>query len=626
MGSRIINGGYRLPVTYPGEKSDGTYGHYSVFWPEADIASDSFYKRNKQLFLGNAKLDWSPIKYLTLTTKVGYRRNYYNYTDYHATFVVDKNLTAEPNMLTITNTINQELVTDFLAQYERSVDNHKIFLLVGFDQDEYRTETITAYRDNFPNNSLYVLNAGSSSNEQNTGTASEWALQSYFGRLNYDYSGKYLLAASFRYDGSSRFAEENRWGFFPSVSAGWRISEEDFFSNNFSFFDNLKLRASWGILGNQEIGNYSYQDTYTLGQDYPFGVTPTMSSGAAVTTLANHDITWETTEGVDVGLDASLFNEKLNFVVDFFSKLTSGILYEVSSSTCLGLNTSEENAGEVSNKGFDLKINYRNSIKDFSYGATLTFSAVKNEVKKLSNVDYDISNGLFVGEPLESVYGYVDDGLFVDSEDVDSYADQPMTPKPGYIRYKDISGPDGVPDGVTNSTYDRKVIGSRFPKYAYGLNLNAAYKNFDIQAQFQGTGGMYRDLKSSQTTCAYQNMATPQRWMVDNRWTTENPDRYAKYPMFSTGLMNNASCHLTSTYWMMEASYLRLKNLQIGYNVPSKVLRNVKINKLRFYVSGTNLFTLDNFYEGWDAEPLNPGSNTFYPITSVFTFGVNASF
>jgi len=461
---------------------------------------------------------------------------------------------------------------------------------------------------------------------QNSGSGQEWALQSYFGRINYDYQGKYLFEANARYDGSSRFPEENRFGFFPSFSAGWRISEEDFFKNSIALINNLKLRASWGSLGNQQIGNYPYQSTLSLGQDYPFGVAPALASGAAARFLPNTDITWETTTMVDIGLDMSLFEGKLNMVVDYFDKTTYDILYSISTSSTLGMTPSEVNAGEVSNKGWDFDIIHKNLLGSFSYGVAVNFSVVNNEVVKLADVERDIANGLFVGEPMASIYGYQADGLFVDQNDIDTYPAQPYVMEPGFVRFMDVAGPDGgPPDGVVDPNNDRIVIGSRFPKYSYGATVTAAYKGIDFLIQFTGTGGMVRDMAGAQLVRAFQNDGTPQRWMSEDRWTVENPNRDASYPKFSQALVGGAPVQ-PSSFWAIDASYLSLRNLQIGYSLPSSVISKIKISQLRVYLSGSNLWTFDNFYPGWDPQPTNPGNTTFYPFTSVYSAGINVTF
>ena len=621
-GFSIITGAVRLPVTMPGRKTDGTYGWINEQHPEADMDSESFLKDIIYHFLGNAQLKWSPFAGFSLIGRIGYNLDNSNLSIYNSTMVLDATRTLSPSSLTQERGTNQELVLDLFAQYTKSFNDHNIHVLLGYNQDEFRSESIWGFRDNFPTNSLYQLNAGSADNMQNSGTGYEWALQSYFGRINYDYQGKYLIEANVRYDGSSRFPKENRWGVFPSVSAGWRISEENFFQNSLPWISLMKIRASWGQLGNQRIGNYPYQSVFALGRDYPFGVPSTLHSGAAVVNLANKDITWESTTSFDIGIDMSVFEGKLNLVVDYFDKTTNDILYSISTSAALGMTPSEVNAGQVSNKGWDFEVIHKNRLGDFSYNVSLMFSAVKNTVEELSTIDEDIGNGLFVGESLLAVYGYEADGLFVDQADVDSYPTQPLPGEPGLVRYKDINGPDGIPDGIVDATYDRKVIGSRFPKYSYGANLSASYKGFDILAQFAGSGGMERDISSVQLGQAFQNETTPQRWQVEDRWTTENPNANASHPKFSS----NGSQYNNSTFWLINASYLRLKNLQIGYSFSSNVLRKIKISRLRLYVNAYNLFTIDNFYKGWDPEPTNPGINSFYPFTSVYTVGVNVSF
>src|SRR5690606_32477080 len=252
--------------------------------------------------------------------------------------------------------------------------------------------SLQASRDNFPSNTLYVISAGAPSNQLNSGSGSELALQSVFGRINYILDDKYLLEFNARYDGSSRFPKVNRWSLFPSVSAGWIVSEERFFGEG--ILSHLKLRGSWGKLGNQNIGNYPYQQVLDLGINAAFGRQPEMYSGTAVTSVPSTDITWESTRIINLGVDVELVNGKINGSVDVYDKLTSDILYNVSASEVLGMTPSVQNAGVVSNRGIDLNLQHRNQIGDFSYNISGNFSYVKNEVKELATVLQDVSRGL----------------------------------------------------------------------------------------------------------------------------------------------------------------------------------------------------------------------------------------
>jgi hypothetical protein len=244
---------------------------------------------------------------------------------------------------------------------------------------------------------------------------------------------------------------------------------------------------------------------------------------------------------------------------------------------------------------------------------------VKNEVKELANVTRDINSGLFVGYPLNSIYGYIAEGLFVDQTDISNSPTQPRTPQPGDIKFKDISGPNGIPDGKVDADNDRKIIGNTFPKYAYGANMNARYKGFDLSIRLSGVAGLEQQIGGYEGN-AFQHGTSPQKWMVEARWTKDNPNPNAAYPRFLV-LGGGEQQFWNSTYIIMNASYLRINNVQLGYSLPASIINKLKLSTLRFYVSVKDLFTFDHFREGWDPEML-----TGYPPVRVFNAGLNVNF
>ena len=619
----IIGMSVREPNTYSGKNADGTYGHQDAYSPEAWLDSKSFARRNNHLFSGVLELSWELLKGLTLSGKAGYK--YYNYSDRDYTSLVtfDPTTTIGPNKLTQYSGDNALITLQSLLRYEKRIGDHNLSGLVGFSQESSKDNWTWASRDNFINDELYELNAGAQGNMQNAGSSSEWSLRSYFGRINYDFKSKYLLEVNARYDGSSRFLSKNTWGFFPSVSGGWRVSEEAFLKDNISWIDNLKLRASWGRLGNQQMDSYyPYQNVLSLGQNYSLG--GILASGVAMTNQANTNVHWETTEGIDIGMDLSVLKNHLSLTFDYFDKSTSDILYSISVPSVLGLTSSPINAGAVNNKGFEVMLNYQAVIGKLHIGVSPNFSVVDNKITKLANgLQNDIGKGLFVGHSLGSIYGFVADGLFKDAADVASYATQPYSAEPGLIRYKDISGPDGVPDGKVDATYDKKVIGSTLPKYTFGATLNAEFHGIDLSVLLQGLGGYDKQMGSYQAFALY-NGGNIQRWQADNAWTEANPNVNAVYPKIQSLNMGSGTI-MTSTYWNRDATFLRLKNVQIGYSFPESFVQKLSITKLRIFFSGQNLFSANHFYTGWDPEmSQNTGDNpAFYPITSVYSFGLS---
>lgn len=620
--SWIIRGAMRNSNAIPGLKPDGYYGRNESFFPEADLDSKSYSNYGSSYFYGNGDLVWEIIKDLKFTGQFGYTFNNSETKTFTATYPVTETYGITTNGLTNTWDKDNALTLQALIEYMKIFNDHQFQLLGGISSRSYQSNFISAFRNNFPNNEITEIEAGATSQATNNGSASKHKMASYFGRLNYNYKEKYLFEANFRYDGSSRFPSNNRWGFFPSASAAWRISEETFFKDHISLFNNFKLRVSWGELGNQSIGNYPYQDILYTGQNYAFA--NEIAAGLAVTTIPNTSITWETTKITDIGLDLGLFNNKLNFSFDYYKKLTSDILYNVSVSNMLGATPSSSNAGSVENKGFDINLSYRNSINDFYFDVSGVFSLVHNKVTKIANVERDISAGLFVGHPIGSRYGYISDGLFRDENDVANAPTQPFSvlANPGSIKFVDISGPDGVPDGIVNSTYDRDIIGTPLPITTYGFTINAEYKNFDINIFFQGEGGR-KTMVDTEFFFALDNNGNVQRDYYDKRWTAENPNPKAIYPKIlvtSTGFYNN---NLVD-YWFKNATFIRLKNLQIGYTLPQKLASKTFLNKARIYVTGENLFTITNFYKGWDPE-MNT-SSSFYPLVRLYALGINLEF
>lgn len=621
----IIHGAMRNSNAIPGPTPDGLWGRNETLHPEADLNSKSFIGGESTSFYSNGSAIWDITDHLKLTGQAGYTQGISESKTFIATYPITATYGITRNSLRTSWSQGNALTLQSFLEYNQSFNEHSLQVLAGTSGQSYLSKYLNAFRDEFPNNEIYEIDAGATVRASNGGGASRNTLASYFGRVNYNYGGKYLLEANFRYDGSSRFPEDSRWGLFPSFSAGWRLSQESFFQNAFPWLSDFKLRGSWGKLGNQSISNYPYQDLIALGQNYPFG--EVLTAGGAVTTIANKGITWETTTMVNIGADLALMENRLSFSADYFVKTTDDILYNVSVSTLLGASPSASNAAKVENKGWDFDLRYRNSIGGFSYGASAIFSVVNNKVLRLATIDRDVARGLFVGHPIGSAYGFRSDGLFVSQEEITSSPTQPFAflAIPGGIKYVDLSGPNGAPDGVVDATYDRTVIGSPLPITTYALTLNGAFKNFDFNVMLQGEGGRNDFVNIGQFFFPLENNSNVQRDMFENRWTPENPDPKALYPT----IISTASGFYSSNrvdFWNRDATFLRLKNLQVGYSFPKELLEKTFLQHVRIYLTGENLFTLTSFYKGWDPEMQTGGSERFYPLIKSYVAGINVSF
>lgn len=506
-----------------------------------------------------------------------------------------------------------------LIHYDRSFKGgHDLGVLAGYEQIKYHTNDISLSREGYVLPQYEVINAGSTENMQNGGSASAWALLSYFGRINYSYKSRYLFEANVRVDGSSRFARGHRYGVFPSFSAGWRISEESFLQG-VNWISNLKLRASWGRLGNQEIGTYPAYTTITFDPTYTFGGTP--ADGGYQKAFANTNISWESSETTDIGLDIGLFKNKLTASFDYYVKNTTGILLKLPVASITGLTEPYQNAGKVRNTGWDFEISHQNKVGDFSYSITFNLSDVHNKVTDLKGVDPIISGYTLIakGYPINSLYGYVADGLFRDRVDLLNHPSQSYFGdySLGDIKYRNLTDADGT-EGEVNA-YDRQVIGNQIPRYTFGLNISGSWKNFDFSLLFQGIGK--RDIiLTGDAVWALYSSGKMQRWMLDN-WSPENPN--ASYPRLVAASSHNNFQY--SSFWVYNAAFIRLKTAQVGYTLPTGALAKIGIRKLRVYVTGDNIFTSSSLPKGWDPE-MGSGAADIYPLTKTWLGGIQLTF
>ena len=516
------------------------------------------------------------------------------------------------------------LLTSFYTlTYNKTInDAHNFTVLGGYQLEQFRRERLNGSIFEFPSNSTPVLSAGL----ENPGvgqTIIEWSLQSMFGRLNYNFREKFLFEANIRFDGSSRFRDGLRWGVFPSFSGAWRISEEDFMQD-ISFLDDLKVRASWGQLGNQQIAEYPYQATYALNQNYSFG--GNVALGIAQNAIANPDIQWETTTTYDIGVDVTTFGGRLNLTVDYFHRLTDGILIEQEIPLYLGWKDAPfENLAEVLNTGWEFTVSHRNRIGDFGYNVGANLTIQDNELTRyLSDIPFITGNeqaGEYVlqeGQPIYAIFGYRNIGVFQTQEQVDAAPFHRNETAPGDLIFEDLEA-DGVIDAQ-----DREVIGNGIPRYLIGANFGFDYKNFDLSVILQGAYDV--DVWTGVSEAFYP-LSKGDRgqfhevWL--DRWTPENPS--TEFHRLNTSYAFNA---LNSTFFVEDGSFLRIKNLQVGYNLPESAREPLKLQAARLYFSVENLHTFSAFSRKWGHDPERNARQFGLRIPNVRTmvFGVNVTF
>ena len=508
----------------------------------------------------------------------------------------------------------------FQTSYVKSIAKHTATVLVGYQGEDNNNSSFFGSKQGFTLGRYYLSN-GLGLSATSGGGASSWAMMSGYGRVNYDFDQKYLLEVSGRYDGSSRFTESNRWGFFPSASAGWVISRENFMSSTKNVIDLLKLRVTYGLLGNQDIGNYPYTATINTGYGYYLGDGKQLADGVAQVALSNSDISWERSKQFDVGVDLSMFKDKLTLGASYYVKKIEDMLLRFPLPYYAGQQPAFTNAGDMENKGWEVAIGYKNNIRDFNYGITVSVNDNRNKITNLNGLNSQ-DRTMVEGYPNNGIWGYLSDGYYQNIDDVAKSPRLSGAARPGFVKYKKVFEGAGV-DPLLIDARDQVYLGDPFPHYEYGVNLTAGWKNFDFTAFIQGIGQRSAFL-SGVGLRPFANGANLFRHQVDY-WTPDNPN--AAYPVLVPEA-NSADNFVRSDKWVRNAFYSRLKNVVLGYNLPKQFSQKLKLANVRFYVSGQNLFTLSNFYPGYDPEVSYGGSvgGDFYPIMQTYTFGLNVNF
>lgn len=530
----------------------------------------------------------------------------------------------------------------YLAQatFNHKINNHNFKVLAGAQTEQFIYNGISASRTGFLNPNQPYLNLGAS-NYANAGSGYETALAGFFGRINYNYSDKYLLEVNARYDGSSRFSQDLnlQWGLFPSASAGWVFSNESFFKS----LDNLitfgKLRGSIGILGNQSLPevypfavNFSTA-TYSNPNNGTFTYSDNITTlGYQLTEAPNPYITWEKSKQADIGIDL-IIKKKFNVTFDYYVRQLDDMLLRRPIPSYVGLTAPFVNAGAMENKGWEFSLNYKTNIKDLKIDVTGMLSDVVNKVTDIGGLPYLDGGSVrtYQGESLWSYYGYKSMGYFQNKEDIQNSPVQfgipwndaaNVGPKPGDIKYADISGIDGKPDGKVDSN-DRMLIGNSFPRFEYSVNLNLSYKNFDLSVFGQGVGQRSNYLSGTGAVpFSSADFAASLLEIHKNYWTTSNQN--ANFPrLLPSGSGGNN--FVTSTHWIKDASYFRIKNVNLSYNMPDSWFKSLGLTGVRVYISGQNLLTFTKAWDGFDPEIDNANAE-FYPLMKTYTAGLNVSF
>jgi TonB-linked SusC/RagA family outer membrane protein len=646
-----------FPSFVPGRTPDGQYGVTpngpNEYWGDAKnplaIVERADQKNIDNALNGALYASYDLTENLTIKSFFGFARFFGSFKGFALPNISDEFSLTNPNAFgTLTESFYNDvnLNWDNTITYNKNFGSHNLTVVAGSSAQTFKNEITQIQQAGFTDTSppLRYFGFGDPAQINAFSDAGARSLLSFFGRFNYSYDGKYLLQAVVRRDGASVFSEDLRWGTFPAFSAGWVVSEEEFLKNN-KYISSLKLRGSWGESGNFNLGdNYLIFNRLQAGANYPFG--GGLQAGVRPSSSGNPVITWETNRQFDIGADLSLFNHKLDIVLDYYEKTTLDMLIRAAAPAVGGgAQAPPLNLGSVLNRGFEMSFTYSDYIgDDFRFSVSANGATLHNEVLSLGNQDFVIPDGsnidfgirgpvtrAVVGSPVASFFGYQFDGIYQSEEEIANGPTPDVAVVPGDARWKDISGPEGVPDGII-SDFDRTTLGSPIPDFTYGFNLNAEYKNFDFKAFFQGISG------SEIFSVFYANMiddANGRNRIPEVLQAWDGPGSTNIYPRLA--FEDPANNRRISDRYVFDGDYLRLRNIEIGYSFGESLKEELGVERFRVYIQAQNLFTITG-YQFFDPEvglsADSPGNRDLeagvdrgvYPQPRTFLIGANISF
>ncbi len=646
----VINTALKLEPVIPVFQEDGAYD-YSKFTDYPNPVAQIEYENSSSELLtvnGNIYGQLELMDGLSFKTSLGMSTARSDSYGFVPVYFVNTNQQNLINKVTRGYSRSEYYNWENTLNYNKTFGKHTVGGLVGYTIEETDRQGVSASKQNIPNEEpfMWYLDAAAEG-DLASGWGSEFSYMSYLGRTNYSFDNKYLVTINFRADASSRFPESNKWGYFPSFALGWKVTEESFMPET-DWLSSLKLRTGWGQVGNDKIGNYPYQSTMNGNNQYRylFG-DEVVNQGYVVTGMVDPEIKWETVESLNIGFDALLFGGMIETSFDWYKKTTKDMLLRVPIPYYFGYESGPtSNVGDVENKGIEFAINHQNQLTNgFKYNVGFNISTVKNKVTSIGNSN-PFSAGAYYGgnatrfdvdESIGYFYGYVTDGLFQSQAEIDKHAVQQGTANeklmPGDLRFKDINGRDengeltGLPDGKIDGD-DRTNIGSPIPDFIYGINLGCSYKGFDVSMFFQGSEG--NEIFNAMKTHLYKFDETNKHKDMLNSWTPGNTN--TDMPRLSGSDQNNTN--RTSDRFVEDGSYIRLKNLTVGYNLPKSLTNRVGLSSFRVYFSGQNLWTKTK-YSGADPEVGQRSSTNYlsngvdignYPLAKVYSVGVKVGF